>query len=306
MTLMMMRRIRWNKLIPRQFCGVRYLSDGSPSRFADFGFKEVSREEKEKLVRGVFSSVASKYDIMNDFMSLGTHRLWKDEFVNMIGYEDAAKVDPDYIPRHLDVAGGTGDIAFRSALEMNRLYGSNLQTAIQSNQYDKVEDRPIVVCDINPEMLAVGRSRAAEQVGQDKVNMLGFIEGNAEKLPFPDNSFDLYTIAFGLRNVTNKDVAIREAFRVLKKGGRIMILEFSHVPNSLISQVYDQFSFQIIPKIGKMVANDEASYQYLVESIRRFPKQEELLKMLSNEGFSCCNYVNFTFGVVAVHSGFKL
>lgn len=180
MTLMMMRRIHWNKLIPRQslqLCRVRYLSDGagSQSRFADFGFKEVSREEKEKLVRGVFSSVASKYDIMNDFMSLGTHRLWKDEFVNMIGYEDAAKVDPDYIPRHLDVAGGTGDIAFRSALEMNRLYGSKLQTAIQANQYDKVEDRPIVVCDINPEMLAVGRSRAAEQVGQDKVNMVNTI-----------------------------------------------------------------------------------------------------------------------------------
>eukprot|EP01034_Spumella_vulgaris_P022935 gene22935-29114_t len=155
-------------------------------------------------------------------------------------------------------------------------------------------------------MLAVGKDRAVSQVGKDKSKLLGFVEGNAESLPFADESFDLYTIAFGLRNVTNKDKAIREAYRVLKKGGRMMILEFSHVKNPVIGGIYDQFSFNVIPKIGAVVANDAPSYQYLVESIRRFPKQEDLVVMMRNEGFAACHYTDLTFGVVAIHSGFKV
>lgn len=286
----------------RRLARVRLMS----SNKTDFGFKDVDAGEKERLVREVFSSVASKYDVMNDLMSFGVHRIWKDEFVNMIGLGASAKIDPNYLPRHLDVAGGTGDIAFRSVTTMGKVYRPLIQSKIAANEFSELKNRPVVVCDINPEMLAVGKSRAVAQVGSDNAKLMDFVEGNAEKLPFEDESFDLYTIAFGLRNVTNKDVAIKEAHRVLKKGGRMMILEFSHLQNPLMKQVYDKFSFEVIPKIGKVVTNDEASYQYLVESIRRFPKQDDLLNMMRQQGFSCCSYVNFTFGVVAVHTGFKL
>eukprot|EP01038_Epipyxis_sp_PR26KG_P010214 gene10214-13742_t len=267
----------------------------------DFGFQEVAANEKERLVREVFSKVAGKYDVMNDFMSAGAHRLWKDDLVEMIGYSAASKIQPDYFPRHIDVAGGTGDVAFRSLKLLTKYYPN-----ITSNLMLAPSERQVVVCDINPDMLAVGQDRAPKQVGEKNSQMIGFVEGNAELLPFPDNSFDIYTIAFGLRNVTNKETAIREAYRVLKKGGRMMIMEFSHIENPILRTMYDQYSFNIIPKLGEIVANDKASYQYLVESIRRFPNQRTLAKMMENESFVSVNYTNLTFGVVAIHSGFKL
>lgn len=179
----------------------------SNERRADFGYRDVAAEEKERLVKSVFSSVASKYDIMNDLMSGGTHRLWKDEFVNMMGITAAAKIDNNYVPRHLDVAGGTGDIAFRAAKKIATSYRQQVTALPPNNNLTDIENKQIVICDINPEMLAVGRDRAITQVGKDNIKLLGFVEGNAEKLPFADESFDIYTIAFGLRNVTNKDVS---------------------------------------------------------------------------------------------------
>jgi 2-methoxy-6-polyprenyl-1,4-benzoquinol methylase len=305
----------------------------------DFGFKEIRSEEKERLVREVFSKVATNYDVMNDAMSMGVHRLWKDELIRMLGYQGAARHDPsgDYLPRHLDVAGGTGDIAFRSMKAMADCYGSAFElrtdhmkfgegcyilnnTAEHQDQEEsdmhhhegedgiitRPHDKQVVVCDINPEMLAVGESRAQTVLGAHLADKIGFVEGNAEKLPFDDDSFDIYTIAFGLRNVTNKDKALREAYRVLRKGGRLCVLEFSHLPNTVMQQVYDQYSFNVIPKLGEAISNDYDSYQYLVESIRKFPKQEELRDMLTEAGFSNSEFTNMTLGVVAVHSGFKL
>lgn len=282
---------------------------------ADFGFKDVDADEKERLVREVFSSVADNYDVMNDFMSMGAHRLWKDELITMMGYSAAAEVEKQMasssairVPRHLDVAGGTGDIAFRSIKSLKQAYGGS-SSFIRNSETGEIgsdEERQVVVCDINPEMLAVGASRAEGAIGPDLASHVGFIEGNAEKLPFPDNSFDLYTIAFGLRNVTNKDVALKEAARVLRPGGRMMILEFSHLTNPALQKAYDSYSFNVIPKIGEVIANDAASYQYLVESIRRFPKQEELKDMMTEAGFEFVSYKNMTFGVVCVHSGFVL
>ena len=282
------------------------------SSFADFGFKDVNADEKERLVREVFSKVASKYDAMNDLMSLGAHRLWKDSLVSMLGYDSAARIDASRVPRHLDVAGGTGDIAFRSVTAMAKAYGASFDlsalgspTCPSSCQVPESE-RQVVVCDINPEMLAVGASRATSVLGADKARAVGFVEGNAEALPFPDESFDIYTIGFGLRNVTNKDKALNDAYRVLRKGGRIMILEFSHLPHPALQAAYDAYSFNIIPKLGQAVSNDAASYQYLVESIRRFPKQHELQKMVADAGFHYATHTNFMAGIVAVHSGFKL
>lgn len=277
----------------------------------DFGFTDVDADEKERLVREVFSSVADNYDVMNDFMSMGAHRLWKDELITMMGYSAAAEVERDLkqgtgdeenlrVPRHLDVAGGTGDVAFRSIKSLEQAYGG------MKGEGGGDTERQVVVCDINPEMLAVGASRAEGAIGSDLASHVGFVEGNAEKLPFADNSFDLYTIAFGLRNVTNKDVALQEAHRVLRPGGRIMVLEFSHLTNPVLQKAYDSYSFSVIPKIGEAVANDAASYQYLVESIRRFPKQDELKDMMTEAGFQYCTYKNMTFGVVAAHSGFVL
>jgi len=259
------------------------------------------------MVKEVFSKVAQKYDVMNDFMSAGAHRLWKDDFVGMMGLRAAAKVQPDRVPRFLDVAGGTGDIAFRITQALFAAYDpATVLNAGPRGDGSAPQDRQVVVCDINPEMLAVGRQRAPVQLPGDQHAVVGFVEGNAETLPFPDDTFDVYTIAFGLRNVTNKEAALREAYRVLRKGGRLMVLEFSHVTNPLLAQLYDTYSFNVIPKLGGLVANDTASYQYLVESIRRFPTQGELQAMVSDAGFQCSTYTNFSFGVVAVHSGFKL
>ena len=259
------------------------------------GFKEVPWGEKQSLVSQVFSNVASKYDIMNDLMSAGMHRLWKDHLVSEI-------LRPSSGQRHLDVAGGTGDVAFRVLRAIR-------QAESQSKATGKAPEEPgsVVVCDINPQMLEEGKKKAeqANDLARDKG--LSFVEGNAESLPsFPDASFDSYSIAFGIRNVTDRDAALREAYRVLKPGGRFLCLEFSHITQPGIREAYDLYSFNVIPKIGGLVANDAESYQYLVESIRKFPDQATFAGMIKQAGFKAVTYENLHLGVVAIHSGFKL
>lgn len=240
-----------------------------------FGEKSVSPEEKTKLVEGVFSSVASRYDIMNDTMSMGVHRLWKDRFVSMI----RPKMSWDYV----DVAGGTGDIAFR----------------IREKTSSKTH---ITLCDINEAMLAKGRDRALDK---GYVQNMDYVVGNAEKLPFENNSKDIYTIAFGLRNVTHIDEALSEAHRILKPGGMFWCLEFSYVEHPIMQKAYDAYSYAIIPKMGKLIAGDEESYQYLVESIRKHPSQKDLAARMEQAGFTNVGYKNLTFGVAAIHYGTK-
>eukprot|EP00761_Pharyngomonas_kirbyi_P000433 gb/GECH01000433.1/.p1 GENE.gb/GECH01000433.1/~~gb/GECH01000433.1/.p1 ORF type:complete len:292 (+),score=76.32 gb/GECH01000433.1/:1-876(+) len=261
-----------------------------PNETTHFGFQTIQKDLKESQVGKVFHNVASSYDVMNDFMSGGIHRWWKDELIKTLGPRPGTNI--------LDVAGGTGDIAFRIADALEKEY----QKKTTNNQSSK-----IVVCDINPSMLAVGKDRAIQQGLLDKTNVqLSFEEGNAENLPFQSNTMDAYTIAFGIRNVTNVDAALREAYRVLKPGGRFLCLEFSRVENDLLRMIYDQYSFNVIPSIGEVVAKDRDSYQYLVESIRRFPDQETFKSMITDAGFRYTRYNNMTFGVVALHSGFKL
>jgi demethylmenaquinone methyltransferase/2-methoxy-6-polyprenyl-1,4-benzoquinol methylase len=240
-----------------------------------FGQKTVSPDEKTKLVEGVFSSVADRYDVMNDTMSFGIHRLWKDKFVSMI----RPKMSWDYV----DVAGGTGDIAFR------------IRQKTSNKTY-------ITLCDINEAMLSKGRDRALDK---GYVENMDYVVGNAESLPFDDNSKDIYTIAFGLRNVTHIDKALKEAHRVLKPGGMFWCLEFSHVEYPIMQKAYDAYSYALIPKMGKLIAGDEESYQYLVESIRKHPNQEELKQRMSEAGFKKAGYKNLTFGVAAIHFGTK-
>ena len=244
----------------------------------DFGFKRINAEEKVAAVKSIFSGVASQYDLMNDVMSFGVHRLWKRQFVREIGY------GPDMTM--LDVAGGTGDISFGV---FDSVKGHMLPGAI-------------TVCDINPEMLAEGKKRA---VNRGILKPLQWVVGNAECLPFPNNSFDRYTIAFGLRNVTDKVAAIRDAYRVLKPGGKFLCLEFSHVDTPIVRKLYETYSFNIIPKMGKMVAANEDAYQYLVESIKQFPDQETLKAQMAEVGFEEVYYKNLSFGVAAIHVGVK-
>lgn len=241
---------------------------------ASFGFTRVDADAKQGMVRGVFSSVASSYDIMNDFMSAGMHRVWKNDFVRHVNVGRDAKI--------LDLAGGTGDIAIR----LRERTGA-----------------PVIICDINHDMLKAG---VARQFDAGKSDGLTFVCGNAEHLPVADNSLDIITIAFGLRNVTNIQQALNDAYRALRPGGKFLCLEFSHVTNPLMKKMYDEYSFRAIPKIGEIVAKDRASYQYLVESIRMFPKQEQLKKMMEQAGFGRCKYTNLTFGVVAIHEGVKI
>ena len=238
----------------------------------NFGDELVTREEKTRRVGGVFSSVARNYDLMNDLMSGGMHRLWKNRFV--------AKVKPRPGEKILDMAGGTGDIAFRMAAR-----GAH-----------------ITVSDINPDMLAVGMERAEKQ---DILGLTWQVE-NAEKLSFADNSFDAYTIAFGIRNVTDIPAALREAHRVLKRGGRFYCLEFSTSEWPGFGQLYDRYSEHFIPRIGKAVAKDEESYRYLVESIRRFPKMEEFRAMIGDAGFKSTSVEPILGGLVAIHGGWKI
>jgi len=241
-----------------------------------FGFKKVLPEEKTRLVENVFDSVADRYDLMNDLMSGGVHRLWKSAFVRAMQPRASKKL--------LDVAGGTGDIAFRYREKAG-------------------EDADITVCDINAEMLKVGRDRAI-----DRGYLKGFrwVEGDAADLPFDDMSFHVYSISFGLRNVTRIDDALAEAWRVLKPGGQFFCLEFSHVKNPALRSFYDAYSFKIIPKIGALVAKDSGSYQYLAESIRQFPTAPELKRRIEAAGFEKTSFRLLSGGIAAIHSATKL
>jgi len=267
-------------------------SSTSSSSTIDFGFQNVARDEKQNLVRQVFSSVAPSYDVMNDLMSGGLHRLWKDRLVEMLAPFPGAK--------HVDVAGGTGDVAFRVLRAIQAAEG------LRSTPVDSTVERRghVTVFDINPEMLEEGKKKAQNAPDLD-LDRLTFVEGSAEELPFEDDAFDSYTIAFGIRNVTNRQEALAEAYRVLKPGGRFMCLEFSKVTVPGLQQVYDEYSFRVIPEVGKLVAGDADSYRYLVESIRMFPDQETFKTMIEDAQFQMVRYENLSAGVVAVHSGIK-
>ncbi|KAJ1983346.1 2-hexaprenyl-6-methoxy-1,4-benzoquinone methyltransferase [Dimargaris verticillata] len=261
-------------------------SDQDPPKTTHFGFREVAETEKERLVGQVFSNVASKYDIMNDAMSAGVHRLWKDRFIRQLAPPPGTKL--------LDVAGGTGDIAMR------------FLNYCRNAHHDHTAHVHLV--DINPEMVNVGRQRFHNTV-YDLKSQVDLSVGNAEDLAdIPSDSKDAYTIAFGIRNCTHVDRVVREAYRVLKPGGRFMCLEFSRVENPLIAPLYDLYSFEVIPAIGQVIASDRESYQYLVESIRRFPSQDQFADIIRGAGFSVVGkgYENLTFGIAAIHSGFKL
>lgn len=246
----------------------------------NFGYQKVPINEKQNLVDEVFDKVAKRYDIMNDVMSGGLHRLWKNALVTKLSPPKQGQ----YPFRILDVAGGTGDIAFRMA-DMAQGYSE------------------ITVCDINASMLAVGAKHAHEK---GFGNVLRFVQANAESLAFADVSFDAYTIAFGIRNVPRIDIALREAYRVLRPGGRFLCLEFSHVDVPVLDNIYDLYSNKIIPTMGRVIAGDSEPYQYLVESIRTFPRQEIFAKMLSDAGFSRVTWTNLTGGISALHSAWKI
>jgi len=240
-----------------------------------FGFREVPESAKAGMVGQVFSSVASRYDVMNDVMSFGIHRLWKRFTIEQAGVRAGQKV--------LDLAGGTGDLAAQFVTQVGTA-GS------------------VTVADINAAMLDVGRTRFADRGLAGNVE---FVQANAECLPFPDNHFDCITIAFGLRNVTHIDAALASMFRVLKPGGRLLVLEFSKPVLPGLNAVYDAYSFHLLPKLGKLIANDEESYRYLVESIRKHPDQETLKGMMEKAGFERAHYFNLSGGIVALHKGYK-
>lgn len=241
----------------------------------DFGYQKVARSEKKNLVANVFQSVAAKYDVMNDLMSFGIHRLWKRYTIDCSGVRKGMKV--------LDIAGGTGDLT----AQFSRRVGP---------------EGEVVLADINDAMLKVGRDKLRDR---GVVGNVRYVQADAEELPFDDNTFDVITIAFGLRNVTDKDKALRSMLRVLKPGGRLLILEFSKPVSATLNQVYDFYSFNILPKMGQVVANDADSYQYLAESIRMHPDQNTLKSMMETAGYEKVDYQNMTGGVVALHRGYK-
>jgi demethylmenaquinone methyltransferase/2-methoxy-6-polyprenyl-1,4-benzoquinol methylase len=245
------------------------------SETTHFGYQKVAADEKARKVAGVFDSVAGKYDLMNDLMSLGVHRLWKRFAVSVGGVRAGERV--------LDLAGGTGDLTSR----MLPLVGSKGW---------------VVLSDINASMLAEGRRRL---IDEGAVGNVAYAQIDAEQLPFPDNTFDCITIAFGLRNVTYKERALAAIHAALKPGGRVVILEFSHPVAPGLKPIYDLYSFSVLPVLGKLVANDAASYRYLAESIRMHPDQDTLLRMMEEAGFERCRYFNLTGGIVAVHRGYK-
>ena len=245
-------------------------------RETHFGFERVSEEDKTARVRGVFDSVATRYDLMNDLMSMGLHRIWKRLAVFIVGARPGDRV--------LDLAGGSGDLTRLLARDV----GANGE---------------VVILDINRSMLEVGRDRLIDRGTAGNVR---FVQADAESLPFPARSFDLVTMAFGLRNVTRKERALAEMQRVLKPGGTAHVLEFSQVGSPLLSKLYDLYSFRLLPKIGSLVAKDEASYRYLAESIRMHPGQEALADMMREAGFERCRYLNLMGGIVALHSGMRL
>lgn len=240
-----------------------------------FGFQTVPESEKAGRVQGVFGSVASKYDIMNDVMSVGIHRIWKDAMMDWLA--------PRAGQRLLDVAGGTGDVSFRFLKRAGNAHAT--------------------VLDLTEPMLVEGRKRAE---ATQKADQLDWVVGDAMKLPFDDSTFDVYTISFGIRNVTRPQEALNEAYRVLKPGGRLMVLEFSQIPNASMQWAYDRYSFNVIPVMGQIIANDRDSYQYLVESIRKFPDQDTFLNMVRQAGFENAKYRNLTMGVACLHSGWKI
>ncbi|XP_058228584.1 2-methoxy-6-polyprenyl-1,4-benzoquinol methylase, mitochondrial-like isoform X2 [Rhododendron vialii] len=288
MALRMITKSLRSKLLPR-FTPASMLHSHATS----FGFKEVREEEKSQMVGNVFSSVASNYDLMNDVMSGGLHRLWKDRLVS--------KLNPFPGMRHLDVAGGTGDVAFRILESLNSVSRRAVQDVLQDNLQEETQ---IYICDINTNMLNVGKKRAQER-GLEDLRSLRWVEGDAEALCFEDASMDGYTIAFGIRNVTHIEKVLAEAYRVLKPGGRFLCLELSHVEAPGFKQLYDYYSFLVIPALGELVAGDRESYQYLVESIRRFPPQDMFASMIADAGFQKVEYENLVGGVVAIHSGLK-
>ena len=250
------------------------MSDDS-GRTTHFGFQTVAEEDKAGKVHGVFTNVASKYDVMNDVMSVGIHRVWKDAMMDWLAPRDGQRL--------LDVAGGTGDVSFRF---LKRAPGARA-----------------TVLDMTESMLVEGQKRAEAESMAEK---LDWIVGDAMALPFEDNVFDVYTISFGIRNVTRIPDALSEAYRVLRPGGRLMVLEFSQLPNEGLQKLYDLYSFNVIPKMGKLIANDADSYQYLVESIRKFPGQELFASMIREAGFDMVKYRNLSMGIAALHSGWKI
>ena len=251
------------------------MAEDKDGRTTHFGYQEVAEDQKAGLVHGVFTNVASKYDIMNDVMSVGIHRVWKDAMMDWLAPRDGQRL--------LDVAGGTGDVAFRF---LNRAPGASA-----------------TVLDMTESMLIEGQKRAEAAQMAEK---LDWIVGDAMALPFPDTTFDRYTISFGIRNVTRIPQALAEAFRVLRPGGRLMVLEFSQLPNEGLQKLYDLYSFNVIPRMGQLIAGDRDSYQYLVESIRRFPDQETFAGMIRAAGFEQVSYRNLSMGIAALHSGWKI
>ena len=251
------------------------MAEDSTGRTTHFGFKDVAEDDKAGMVHGVFTNVASKYDIMNDVMSMGIHRVWKDALMDWLVPRDGQRL--------LDVAGGTGDVAFRF---LSHAPGASA-----------------TVLDMTESMLIEGQKRAEAAQMAEK---LDWIVGDAMALPFEDNTFDRYTISFGIRNVTRIPDALSEAFRVLRPGGRLMVLEFSQLPNDGLQKLYDLYSFNVIPRMGQLIAGDRDSYQYLVESIRRFPDQETFAQMIRDAGFEQVSFRNLSMGIAALHSGWKI
>jgi demethylmenaquinone methyltransferase/2-methoxy-6-polyprenyl-1,4-benzoquinol methylase len=255
------------------------MQSAGPSKTTSFGFTDVPEDERQRLVNEVFSGVADRYDLMNDLMSAGLHRIWKDDLITMLAPPKAAQ--PFAL---LDVAGGTADIAMRY-----------VQAGGQGCR--------AVVCDISPEMLAVGRRKVGDANLSDRIEL---VQGNAETLPFADRSFDACTIGFGIRNVTHIDRALAEAYRVLKTGGRFLCLEFSHVDVPILDRLYDLHSFQVIPRLGELAAGASEPYRYLVESIRKFPPQEQFAGMVRAAGFERVTYRNLVGGIAAIHSAWRI
>ena len=245
------------------------------NKYTDFGFSRVKSKDKSNLVKKLFENVSGRYDLMNDFMSLGIHRVWKESMLDWLAPRRGQSL--------IDVAGGTGDIAFNFIKRAKS--GANA-----------------TILDLTESMMIEGKKKNIDLPEESQIN---WICGDAMSIPFNNNTFDVYTISFGIRNVTNISKTLSEAYRVLKPGGRLMILEFSSVNNDLISWIYDKYSFNIIPKLGEFVSNDRESYQYLVESIRKFPNQEKFSEMIINEGFRKVKYRDLTFGIAALHSAWK-
>ena len=245
------------------------------NKYTDFGFSRVRSKDKSNLVKKIFENVSGRYDLMNDFMSFGIHRIWKESMLDWLAPRRGQNL--------IDVAGGTGDIAFNFIKRAKT--GANA-----------------TILDLTESMMIEGKKKTIDLPKESQIN---WVCGDAMMMPFNNSIFDVYTISFGIRNVTNISKTLSEAYRVLKPGGRLMILEFSSVNNDLISWIYDKYSFNIIPKLGEFVSNDRESYQYLVESIRKFPNQEKFSEMIVNEGFKKVKYRDLTFGIAALHSAWK-